>query len=132
GVASALAQFLGQIGQHGLTGAGKHNGRALSVQSAGDSAADAAGRASDEGGLAGKVEHQAAPFRDLAKASRSSGVFRATASASGAMRLAMPVRTLPEPISAKRVTPPSVAIQVMLSRQRTRPVTCSTSRRRMA
>ena len=43
----------------------------------------------------------------------------------------MPVSTLPEPISTKRVTPPSVAIHSMLSRQRTRPVTCSTSRRRM-
>ncbi len=34
-------------------------------------------------------------------------MFSATASASGAMRLAMPVSTLPAPTSAKRVTPPS-------------------------
>ena len=48
------------------------------------------------------------------------------------MRLAIPVSTLPEPISTKRVTPPSPASHSMLSRQRTRPVTCSTSRRRIA
>ena len=39
--------------------------------------------------------------------------------------------TLPAPASAKRVTPPSPAIQSTLSRQRTRPVTCSTSCRRI-
>ena len=66
-----------------------------------------------------------------AKASSSSGVFRARLSASGAMRLAIPVSTLPEPTSTKRVTPPSLASHSMLSRQRTRPVTCSTSRCRI-
>ena len=44
----------------------------------------------------------------------------------------MPVSTLPAPTSAKRVTPPSPASHSMLSRQRTRPVTCSTSSRRIA
>ena len=42
----------------------------------------------------------------------------------------MPVNTLPAPASTKRSTP-SPAIHAMLSRQRTRPVTCSISWRRM-
>ena len=48
------------------------------------------------------------------------------------MRLTMPVSTLPAPSSAKRVTAPSPASHRMLSRQRTRAVTCSTSWRRIA
>src|SRR5690606_38708782 len=157
GVMGALAQLLGEIGQHGFARARQHDSRALGVQGARDGPADAAGGAGHQGDFAGKVEHLISPkwrvvsgeWREkamtvgeilatrhsplvtaLANASNSSAVFSARASASGAMRLAMPVRTLPAPTSTKRVTPPSEAIHSMLSRQRTRPVTCSTSRRR--
>ena len=43
--------------QHRLAGAGEDDVRALRVQAGGDGAADAAGRAGDQGSLAGKVEH---------------------------------------------------------------------------
>ena len=49
----ALAELGGELVESRAAGSGEGDGRALGVQSAGDGAADAAGRAGDEG-LAGR------------------------------------------------------------------------------
>src|SRR6185437_11055115 len=64
-------------------------------------------------------------------ASMSAGPWIETAVSSRSMRLVKPASTLPAPIST-RLSTPSDFIASTLSRQRTRPVTCSTRRARMA
>jgi len=67
---------------------------------------------------------------DFAAAATSSGEPMARVVMPGEMRLTMPDRALPAPISQVSVTP-CAAIQSTDSRQRTEPVTCSTRRARI-
>ena len=62
----------------------------------------------------------------------SAGVSSATPSASGAMRLTMPVSTLPAPSSTKLLDARASATPARFRASAPRPVTCSTSRRRIA
>ena len=98
-------------------------------------AADAAGGAGDQGGLAGKGRTSSGSClkETLAKASRSAGAF--SARRLGVRRDAL--GHAGQHLAGARPrrsgsTPPSPASHAMLSRQRTRPVTCSTSSRRIA
>src|SRR5690606_11513225 len=105
----------------------------------GDLPSDAARGAGDEGTFAAQIKHLSGPLPELnqaplaaMKASMSAGVPMAVPLASGAMRLASPVSTLPVPSSSNSPTPPSPVSQPTQSVQRTMPVTCSTRRLRIS
>ena len=100
----------------------------LPVQRPRDRRADAARGAGHQRGLSGEIEHV---FLSLLELRRALGdVVRAcrwpVPCASGAVLFTSPDKTLPAPTSQKSLTP-WAAISAMLSRQRTVPVTCSTS-----
>src|ERR1700744_6245041 len=105
-----------------------------------DRAANAAGRAGDQRRPARQIEHPhllpaASRYRAAANASfaaaRSLGAPTEIPTAPSAIRFTNPLSTLPAPISKNRVTP-WLAMNATDSRQRTVPVTCSISRRRIS